>query len=329
MTGKIPQCLPRLPARTLPVALAIGALCLVALPAQAQLAVSGPGLPDSVTPTNGESLWNIVSGSFNAIPTAPGLDSKNSGLRAYVIAYGGGTESVFSLGELNPSFGGSTTAVAFPSISVSGSTYSLVDAADPSRDVSKLQKLVIGWVAAATGPGGQSTVVNLSGLTNSAGAYDSAALQALPPTVVTTYNATPNPSYTGVSFSTFVNPSLTGSVNSQVVRVTASDGYTVAFSLAELEEHPNDILAYLGPSLPGSAGFARAIIPLPDSTTGHKLGRWVSNVDSVTVELASPGPVPGAGLLSLGVLVLAGVGARTGEIAGAWRKVFATRPLAA
>ncbi len=328
MTGKISQSL-RSPARALPAALAVTAFCMVVLPAHAQLAVSGPGLPSSITPTNGESLWSIVSGSFNAIPTAPGLDAKNSGLRAYVIAYGGGTESVFSLGELNPSFGGSTTAGAFPSISVTGSSYSLVDTADPSRDVTNLQSLVIGWVAAATGPGGQSSVVNLSGLTNSAGAYNSSALQALPSTLVTTYNTTPNSSYTGVSFSTFVNPSLTSSINSQVVRVTATDGYTVAFSLAELEEHPNDILSYLGPNLPGSAGFARAIIPLPNSTAGHKLGRWVSNVDAVTVELASPGPAPGAGLLSLGVLVLAGASARTSVIAGALRKVFATRPLEA
>jgi hypothetical protein len=317
MTGKTSHRLSRSPARALPAALAIGALCLLALPAQAQLAVSGPGLPSSVTPTNGESLWSIVSGSFNAIPTAPGLDAKNSGLRGYVIALGGGTESVFSLGELNPSFGGSTAV--FPSISVSGSSYSLIDTADPSRDVTSLQKLVIGWVAAASGPGGQSSIVNLSGLTNSAGSYDLAALQALPSRVVTKYNTTPNSSYTGVSLSAFVDTSMPGSVNSQVVRVTATDGYTVAFSLAELKEHPDDILAYSGPNLPGSAGFARAIIPLPDSTSGHKLGRWVSNVDSVTVELASPGPTPGAGLASLGLLLLVCAGVRGREIAAALR----------
>lgn len=324
MTDEIAQRLPRRPALALTAALAVGALCMVALPAHAQLAVSGPGLPSSVTPTNGESLWNIVSNSFTNIPTAPGLDNKNSGLRAYVIAYGsGGTESVFSLGELNPSFGGSTTAGAFPSISVSGSSYSLVDAVDTSRDVTSLRKLVIGWVAAAKGPGGQSSVVNLSGLTNSAGSYNLTQLQALPSQTVTTFNATPNPSYTGVSLSTFVDTNLPGSVNSQVVRVTASDGYTVAFSLAELEEHPDDILAYLGPNLPGSAGFARAITPLPDSLSGHKLGRWVSNVDSVTVELASPGPAPGAGLASLGLLVLVGAAARSREIAAALRDIAA------
>ena len=312
MTGEASQRLTRRPARALTAALAVGALCMVALPAHAQLAVTGPGLPSSVTPTNGESLWNIVSNSFSNIPTAPGLDSKNSGLRAYVIAYGsGGSESVFSLGELNPSFGGSTTAGAFPSISVSGSSYSLVDAVDTSRDVTGLQKLVIGWVAAAKGPGGQSSVVALSGLTNSAGTYNLAALEALPSKTVTTYNATPNPQYTGVSFATFVNPSLPSSVNSQVVRVTASDGYTVAFSLAEFEEHPDDILSYLGPNLPGSQGFARAIIPLPDLLPTQRLGRWVGNVDSVTVELAtSPGPNPGAGLAGLGFLLLVGAGLR-------------------
>ena len=322
MTDEISQGLPRRSAQALTAVLAVGALCMAASPAHAQLAVSGPGLPSSVTPTNGESLWNIVSNSFTNIPTAPGLDSKNSGLRAYVIAYGsGGTESVFSLGELNPSFGGSTTVGAFPSISVSGSSYSLVDAVDTSRDVTNLQSLVIGWVAAAKGPGGPSSVVALSGLTNSAGAYNLTQLQALPSRTVTTYNATPNPQYTGVSFSTFVDPSLPGSVNSQVVRVTATDGYTVAFSLAELEEHPDDILSYLGPNLPGSAGFARAIIPLPDSLPTQRLGRWVSNVDSVAVEQA-PGPLPGAGLSNLGFLVLVGAGART-RLIDALRRMLA------
>jgi hypothetical protein len=290
---------------------------MVALPAYAQIAVSGGGLSGSVSPGQGDTLWSIVSGA--AIPTPPGLDSKNSQLRGYVMAFGGGTESVFSLGEINPSFGGNSV---YPYISVTGSSYSLIDTADPSRDVTGLQKLVIGWVAAATGPGGQSSLVNLSGLTNSAGSYNLTQLQSLPSRTVTTFNATPNPSYTGVSFATFVDPSLSN-VNSQVVRVTATDGYTVAFSLAELEEHPDDILSYLGPNLPGSAGFARAIIPLPDSTSGHKLGRWVSNVDSVTVELASPGPNPGAGLASLGLLLLVGAGVRSREVAGVLRGMLA------
>ncbi len=288
--------------RVLPAALAACVLGMALAPAQAQIAVSGGGLSGSVTPTSGDTLWSIVSGA--AIPTPPGFNNKNAQLRGYVMAFGGGTESVFSLGEINPSFGGNSV---YPFISGSAGNYTLVDTADPGRDVANLQQLVIGWVAPSAGTGGgQSSIVTLSGQTNSPGQYDLAALQALGSQTINPANGS---TYTGVPFSAFVNPSLLGSINSQVVAVTATDGYTVAFSLAELFDNPLDTLAYSGTGFPG-AGFARAVTPFPDSLAGHKLGRWVSNVDFVTVELATPAPIPGAGLLSLGFLLLAGVGAR-------------------
>ena len=324
MTKRLSQNFLRLAARTLPAAFAATLACMACAPAQAQLVVSGPGLPGSVTPTNGESLWNIVSSA--AIPTPPGLDSKNSQLRGYVIAFGGGTESVFSLGELNPSFGGTNSA---PYISVTGGNYRLVDpnAGAAGRDVSNLTQLVIGWVPAASGPGGQSTVVNLSGLTNSPGSYNLSALQALP--AVQTTPTGGSTTYTGVPLYTFVNTSQPSSITDQVVAVTGTDGYTVAFSLAELDPSVggslNNILTYesTGTDFPAD-GIARIVTP-----DDNKHGRWVSNVDSVVVEFATPAPVPGAGLLSLGVLVLAGAGARTGEIAGALRRIFALRQLRA
>jgi hypothetical protein len=318
MTERLSLHFPNFAARTLPAAFAATLLCMGCAPAHAELAVSGPGLPSSVTPTNGESLWNIVSSA--AIPTPPGFDSKNSQLRGYVMAFGGGTESVFSLGELNPSFGGTNSA---PYISVSGNAYTLVDpnAGAAGRDVSNLSQLVIGWVAAASGPGGQSTVVNLSGLTNSPGSYSLSALQQLPAVQTTPTGGTTT--YTGVPLFTFANTSQSSSITDQVVAVTGTDGYTAAFSFAELDPSYggslNNLLAYesTGTDFP-SNGIARIVTP-----NDNKHGRWVSNVDSVVVEFATPGPVPGAGLLSLGVLVLAGAGARTGEIAAALRRFFA------
>ena len=145
MTKRLPLHFPRFAARTLPAAVAASVLFVACAPAQAQLAVSGPGLPSSVTPTNGESLWTIVQNA--TIPTAPGFNSTNSQLRGYLMAFGGGTESVFSLGELNPSFGGTGLA---PFISVTGGNYSLIDpnAGASGRDVSSLTQLVIGWVPA-------------------------------------------------------------------------------------------------------------------------------------------------------------------------------------
>jgi len=308
----------RAAARILPAALAAGVLVLACAPANAQLAVTGPGLPSSVTPYDGESLWNIVQNA--AIPYPPGFQ-KNAQLRGYVMAFGGGTESVFSLGELNPAFGGSSATGAFPFISVSGGAYSLVDplAGASGRDVSNLTQLVIGWVPQPSGTGGgQSSTVTLSGLTKLPGQYDITALQALGSQTINPANGS---TYTGVQLSTFVNLSAPDSINSQVVAVTATDGYTVAFSLAELFENPQDTLAYAGTGFPG-VGFARAVTPFPDSETGHKLGRWVSNVDFVTVEYASPAPVPGVGLLSLGLLALAGVATRTGGIAAALRRTL-------
>ena len=316
MTKRLSQNFPRLAARTLPAAFAATLACMACAPAQAQLAVDGPGLPSSVTPTNDETLWNIVSGA--AIPTPPGFNSKNSQLRGYVMAFGGGTESVFSLGELNPAFGGTNSA---PYISVTGGNYTLVDpnAGASGRDVSNLTQLVIGWAPAAAGPGGQTSSLTLSGLTNSPGSYNLAALQSLPSVNVPVSGG----SYTGVPLFNFVNTSEPGSVTSQVVEFTASDGYVVTYSLTELDPayggSLNNILAYdstLG-DFPVSA-VARTVSP-----EDNKHGRWIDNIDSVVVEYATPGPVPGAGLVSLGFFVLAGAGARTREIAAAARRLFA------
>jgi hypothetical protein len=322
MTKRL-QDFPGLAARTAPAVFAATLACMACAPAYAQLAVDGPGLPSSVTPTNDETLWSIVGNAFNNIPTPPGFDSKNSGLRAYVMAFGGGTESVFSLGELNPSFGGTNSA---PYISVTGGNYTLVDpnSGASGRDVSNLTQLVIGWVPAASGPGGLSSAVNLSGLTNSPGSYNLTALQSLTPVVQTTPTGGTT-TYTGVPLFNFANTSQPNSVLDQVVAVTGTDGYTAAFSLAELDPayggSLNTILTYESTGndfTTGGDGIARIVTP-----DDNKHGRWVSNVDSVVVEFATPGPVPGAGLLSLGVLVLAGVGARSGGIAAAARRLFA------
>ncbi|BDV39538.1 hypothetical protein [Methylocystis bryophila] len=316
MNKRSSQRLRRLIACALPAALAVGALSMAAAPAQAQLAVDGPGLPSSVTPTPGESLWNIVSSA--AIPTPVGFNSKNSQLRGYVMAFGGGTESVFSLGELNPSFGGTNLA---PYISVSGGNYSLIDPnpGASGRDVSNLTQLVIGWAPAAAGPGGQSTAVTLSGLTNSAGSYDITALENLPSVQVSAGGG----AYTGAPLFNFVNTSQPGSVTSQIVEFTATDGYVVTYSLAELDPafggSLNNILAYAstGSDFPADA-IARTLSP-----NDSKHGRWVSNLNSVVVELASPAPVPGAGILSLGFLILLGLSARTGDIGAALRRLWA------
>ena len=73
--------------------------------------------------TSDTSLWSLVGGVN--VTTPAGDNGKNAILRYYVVATGtDGTRSVFSLGEINPSFGGTNTA---PYVSDSGGSLSLVD----------------------------------------------------------------------------------------------------------------------------------------------------------------------------------------------------------
>jgi hypothetical protein len=77
---------------------------LSALPATTESAGKSP-VTDTYT---GTTLWTLL-GSAGGIKPIPGV--KNSSLLNYVVAVGSdGYEAVFSGGEINPMFGGSSTA---------------------------------------------------------------------------------------------------------------------------------------------------------------------------------------------------------------------------
>jgi hypothetical protein len=285
-------------------ATAVALLIAAHLPAEAGLTIIGNGVNGDVAVASGTSVWSLVSGVQT--PVAPGYNSHNAILHNYLVATGAAGEvSIFSLGELNPSFGGTNLA---PYIGVSGGAYALIDpnAGASGRDVSDLVSLrVIAIAALPNGAGGPSSSLTLSGAVAAPGAYDLAALNALPKATTTVSGVT----YSGPSVSNFLKPNLTN-VTSGIVVVTASDGYEVVFSAAELDPalggNPNALFATAASSndFPASA-LARIVTP-----GDNKHGRWVSNIDSVTVSVAAA-PEPASWALMLaGLLGLGAIGRR-------------------
>ena len=249
----------------------------------ATLNVVGDGITGSVTIAGNETLWSLVDDV--AVSTPAGANGKNAILRYYVVASGGGATSVFSLGELNPLFGGTNLA---PYVTVTGSGLSLVDpnAGASGRGVRSLTNLQVFSVPALpSSAGSQSTSVNLSGQVANPGSYSGSALAALPAATLTTSGHT----YTGTSLFSFLNPTSSDSL-SQIVVTSGTDGYEVVLALAELDPafggNPNYLLAYADQNgdFPVS-GIARTIFP-----DDNRHGRWMSNMDSITVLQAVPEP---------------------------------------
>jgi len=82
------------------------------------LDVVGPGINSDTTVANGTTLWSLVGGVSTSTPA--GDNGKNAILRYYVVATGSSGTSVFSLGEIDPAFGGTGAA---PYVASSGSNY--------------------------------------------------------------------------------------------------------------------------------------------------------------------------------------------------------------
>lgn len=243
------------------------------------LDVTGAGISGDYTISGAQSVWSLVGGVTTSTPA--GDNGKNAILRYYVIATGsGGAESVFSLGELDPAFGGTNTA---PYVTVSGGHLSLVDpnAGASGRGVADLTSLQVFAAPALplkTGAGA-STGVNLSGPVTAPGTYTAAQLATLPSTTLPTSGHT----YTGTSLFSFISP-LDGASTRAIVVTSGTDGYEVVLSLAELNPalggNAANLLAYgdTGGDFPGD-GVARTIFP-----TDNKHGRWMSNLDAISVQ---------------------------------------------
>jgi hypothetical protein len=284
-------------------------------------AAGGSPVTDTYT---GTTLWTLL-GSAGGIKPIPGV--KNSSLLNYVVAVGSdGYEAVFSGGEINQMFGGSSSAPDMVAYSDTGGQLGpgvadgfarMVAPGDKAggRYVSNLVDLTVGQAPVpAKGPGGLSSEFTLSGV-KTPGTYTLSTLEALPAVQLTaTYTAGGKPvtdTYTGVSLWTLLSdaglitdPSIKNDVLREYVEAIGSDGYAAIFSLGEIDPMfggADDLVAYadtggqLGPD--GDDGFARMVVP--GDTAG---GRYVSNLVALKVFTAAPVPEPATWVLLIAPL---------------------------
>jgi hypothetical protein len=254
----------------------------------------------------GYSVWGLLGTVTTTTP--PGDNGKNAILRYYVLATGtNGSQSLISLGEIDPTFSGTATPDL---VTFSGNTASLAFTLPGAagRDVTNLASLQLLSVPAlpqVTNPQ-PSTSVTLAGNVSFPGAY---TFQGSDPQNVPAITETVSgDTYTGPPLFTLIDPSDPNILNQYVV-TAGTDGYEVLFSLAELDPafgastaiNQVDLVPYAdtGGNFPAD-GIARIITP-GDTPFAH--GRWVSNLDLIEVD-AVPEPASAA-LLTSGLFGMA------------------------
>ena len=249
----------------------------------------------------GYSVWGLLGTVTTTTP--PGDNGKNAILRYYVLATGtNGSQSLISLGEINPTFSGSANPDL---VTFSGNTASLASTLPGAagRDLTNLTSLQLLSVPALplVTNAQPSTSVMLAGNVSFPGAY---TFQGSDPQNVPAITETVSgDTYTGPPLFTLIDP-IDPNILNQYVVTAGTDGYEVLFSLAELDPVfgasttiPNvDLVPYADTAgtLPIPNGIARIITPA-DSPFAH--GRWVSNLDLIAVD-AVPEPASAALLMS-------------------------------
>jgi len=228
---------------------------------------------------------------------------------------------VFSLGELNSSFGNQNDIIAYQlnGANLTGSGFARIVApgdVKAGRWVSNLASLEIGHVDYTPAAGGISNQFTVDGAVTNLTTYNASNLPGSLPTQTVTVNTPPltGASFTGVSLWALLNQAgivtdstIKNDILGKYVIATGSDGYQSVFSLGEL--NPNfgnqaDLVAFAdgnGASL-GSKGFAEIVVPGDVA----KAGRYVSNLVSLTVVNAAPVPLPASALLMISGLLTFG-----------------------
>ena len=278
------------------------------------------GAPQTHTYT-GTRMWDVLNDA--GIVVDPSV--KNDVLNKLVVATGSdGYKSVFSLGELSPSFGNRASLVA-TSETVGGTTAALgadgfARATAPGdskggRYVSNLAELTVRSSGSTQGAatGLPTTSFAVRGAVDRAGTFDLADLEALPSVTRTVGSDT----YTGISLWSLLDtttgldtdPAIKNDVLGMYVVATGSDGYKAVFSMGELDADfgaEPDMIAFEdnGAPLTGN-GFARIVVP-----DDVKAGRWVSNLVSLEVFDVNAVPEPANAVLVLLGLAALGVAAR-------------------
>ena len=300
---------------------------LQALPAVTQTDTFVAGTASQTHTYTGPTLWNVVNAA--GVVTNPSV--KNDILNKYVTVTGtDGYQTVFSAGELDPSFGNRAVLAAYAEtingVTAPLSSDGLVRVTSPGdvkggRYVSNVANVDVETSASTVGASGgnPSTSFTVSGAVTQAQTFDLAALEALPSTQTTVGTTT----YTGVSLwnllSSFVGLSTNAAVKNDVlgmyVVATGSDGYKALFSLGEIDPafgNQPDMIAYAanGSGL-GTKGFARIVAP--DDVLA---GRYVSNLVSLEVFHVAAVPEPSTIILLLAGLIAIALRGRRGFRAG-------------
>jgi hypothetical protein len=201
----------------------------------------------------GITLWGLLGGANSSSPTSPtygaittstpaGDNGKNAILRDYVVATGSnGAQSVVSLGEIDPAFGGTAAVPAFIAFQATGGsllgTPMLVVPGASGRTVSSLTNLqLLSVPALPTGPGGVSTSLTVSGLTSNSGVYTLAALQSSFTSVQQTVGGN---TCTGIPLVTLINLSSPTSIARSwwERRPTATKWYIRRLSSPTMRQH--------------------------------------------------------------------------------------------
>jgi hypothetical protein len=253
---------------------------------------------------SGVNLWNLLADAGGVTVTS----AKNDILSKYVVATGSdGYKAVFSLGEIDPSFGAQPVMAAFADTAgqlgpqgTDGLARMVVpgDAAG-GRYVSDLVSLKVLSLPepGPVGPGGFSDQLALSGQIADPTIVTPETLSALDQSTKETATYTSGTgqvtdTYTGVSLWTLVqdsglltDPTIKNDLLRFAVVATGSDGYRAVISLGEIDPtfgNQHDLVAYkdtggqLGPE--GPDGAMRLVVP--GDLAG---GRYVSNLVSLNV----------------------------------------------
>ena len=301
---------------------------LSALPSTTENVTYQSGGTTVNTSFTGPTLWSLMNAVGLVTPPAP---VKNGVLLQYVLATGSdGYSALFSLGELNPNFGGSSPQVLVANLQGTppaplGSTgFARVVAAKDNfggRYVSNLDNLRVGTAQVQTSMGGgETSEFSLSGAVRTPGTYKLASLEALPATRETVTFLSSGISVTetfiGASIWTLLtdagivtNPAIKNDILNYYLQATGSDGYSAIFSVGEFDPmfggsfFSPDLIAYEmvvdGVDEPlGANGFARIVVP-GDS----RGGRYVSNLVNLAVVDAVPEPASNM-LLAAALLAL-------------------------
>lgn len=278
-------------------------------------AAANPSAVKTVATTSGiyegVSLSSFLGSYLKTDPTVP----KNDILRDYVVATGtDGYKAVFSLAEMDKSFGNHNDIIAYKlnGTDLTGIGFARIVAPDDAkagRWVSNLSSLYVGHIPYTAGAGGVSSQFSVDGAVIDSISYDVTSLAAALPAQTVTVATPPltGSSFTGVSLWDLLNLSgivtdanVKNDILGKFVVATGSDGYQAIFSLGEL--HPSFgnipvLVAYangVGASL-GNKGFAELVVP-GDVAKG---GRYVSNLTGLTVVSVAAVPLPASALMML------------------------------